>query len=84
MTPNQITVLRVLAAFAAVALFGRGAGASLAAVGLTVAAIVLDAVDGWVARRKNLTTPLLSARSSIFSATAWSKTSTSHTSPCAG
>ena len=58
MTPNQITVLRVLAAFAAVALFGRGAGANLAAVGLTVAAIVLDAVDGWVARRKNLSTPL--------------------------
>ena len=49
MTPNQITVLRVLAAFAAVALFGRGASANLAAVGLTVAAIVLDAVDGWVA-----------------------------------
>jgi CDP-diacylglycerol--glycerol-3-phosphate 3-phosphatidyltransferase len=58
MTPNQITVLRVLAAFAAVVLFGRGAGANLAAVGLTVAAIVLDAVDGWVARRKNLSTPL--------------------------
>ncbi|MCL4523887.1 MAG: CDP-alcohol phosphatidyltransferase family protein [Acidobacteria bacterium] len=58
MTPNQITVLRVLAAFAAVALFGRSAYANLAAVGLTVAAIVLDAVDGWVARRKNLATPL--------------------------
>jgi CDP-diacylglycerol--glycerol-3-phosphate 3-phosphatidyltransferase len=58
MTPNQITVLRVLAAFAAVALFGRGAGANLTAVGLTIAAIVLDAVDGWVARRKNLSSPL--------------------------
>jgi phosphatidylglycerophosphate synthase len=58
MTPNQITALRVLAAFAAVLLFGRGAGANLAAVGLTVAAIVLDAVDGWIARRKNLATPL--------------------------
>jgi CDP-diacylglycerol--glycerol-3-phosphate 3-phosphatidyltransferase len=58
MTPNQITLLRVLAAFAAVALFGRGASANLAAVGLTVAAIVLDAVDGWVARRKNMATPL--------------------------
>ncbi|MBI3662714.1 MAG: CDP-alcohol phosphatidyltransferase family protein [Acidobacteria bacterium] len=58
MTPNQITVLRVLAALAAVALFGRGASANLAAVALTVAAIVLDAVDGWVARRKNLSTPL--------------------------
>ena len=58
MTPNQITVLRVLAAFAAVALFGHGAGANIAAVALTVTAIVLDAVDGWVARRKNLSTPL--------------------------
>ncbi len=58
MTPNQITVLRVLAAFAAVALFGRGAVANLTAVGLTVAAILLDALDGWVARRKNLSTPL--------------------------
>ncbi len=58
MTPNQITVLRVLAAFAAVALFGHGAGANMAAVGLTVTAIVLDAVDGWVARRRNLSTPL--------------------------
>ncbi len=58
MTPNQITVLRVLAAFAAVALFGRGASANLAAIGLTVAAIVLDAVDGWVARSRNLATPL--------------------------
>ena len=58
MTPNQITVLRVLAAFAAVVLFGRGASANLAAVGLTVAAIVLDAVDGWVARWRNLSTPL--------------------------
>jgi CDP-diacylglycerol---glycerol-3-phosphate 3-phosphatidyltransferase len=58
MTPNQITALRVLAAFAAVALFGRSAGANLAAVLLTVAAIVLDALDGWVARRKNLATPL--------------------------
>jgi CDP-diacylglycerol--glycerol-3-phosphate 3-phosphatidyltransferase len=58
MTPNQITALRVLAAFTAVALFGRGAGANLAAVGLTVAAIALDAVDGWVARRRNLSTPL--------------------------
>ncbi len=65
MTPNQITVLRVLAAFAAVALFGRGASANLAAVGLTVAAIVLDAVDGWVARRKNLTT-LLGAQLDIL------------------
>jgi len=50
MTPNQITAIRVLAAFAAVALFGRGTCGNLAAVGLTLAAIVLDAVDGWAAR----------------------------------
>ncbi|MBZ5702307.1 MAG: CDP-alcohol phosphatidyltransferase family protein [Acidobacteriia bacterium] len=38
-------------------LFGRGAWANLAGVGLTVAAIALDALDGHLARRKNLATP---------------------------
>ena len=56
-TPNKITLLRVAVGFAAVCLFGRGAWANLAAVGLTVAAIVLDALDGHLARRKNLATP---------------------------
>ena len=55
-TPNKITVLRVAVGFAAVCLFGRGAWANLAAVGLTVAAIALDALDGHLARRKNLAT----------------------------
>ena len=58
MTPNQITALRVGMAFAAVVLFGRNAWANLAALGLTAAAIALDAVDGYLARRKNLATPL--------------------------
>ncbi len=57
MTPNQITVLRVAMAFAAVALFGHSGWANLAALALTVAAIVLDAVDGYLARRKKLATP---------------------------
>jgi len=58
MTPNQITALRVLMALAAVALFGRHLPANMIAVGLTLAAIALDAVDGYVARRRNLSTPL--------------------------
>ena len=58
MTPNQVTALRVVMAFAAVALFGGSTWANLAALALTVAAITLDAVDGYLARRKNLATPL--------------------------
>ena len=57
-TPNKVTVLRVAVGFAAVSLFGRGAWANLAAVALTVGAIALDALDGHIARRKNLATPL--------------------------
>ena len=57
-TPNKITALRVVVGFAAVCLFGRGAWANLAAVALTVAAIALDALDGHLARRKNLATPM--------------------------
>ena len=57
-TPNKVTVLRVAVGFAAVCLFGRGAWANLAAVGLTVAAIALDALDGHLARRRNLATPV--------------------------
>ncbi len=44
--------------FAAVYLFGRGAWANLTAVGLTVAAIALDALDGHLARRKKMATPV--------------------------
>jgi len=61
MTPNQVTAARVAAAFAAVALFtfaGRALAADLAAVLLTIAAIALDGVDGYLARTRNMATPL--------------------------
>lgn len=61
MTPNQVTAVRVAAAFAAVALFtfaGAALAADLAAVLLTVAAIALDGVDGYLARTRNMATPL--------------------------
>ena len=57
-TPNKVTLLRVLVGFAAVCLFGRGALANLTAVGLTVAAIALDALDGYLARKKKMATPM--------------------------
>jgi CDP-diacylglycerol--glycerol-3-phosphate 3-phosphatidyltransferase len=57
-TPNRITLLRVMVGFAAVSLFGRGAWANLGGVALTVAAIALDALDGHIARRKNLASPV--------------------------
>lgn len=65
-TPNQVTTLRVAMAFAAVGFFGlapnglagRHVWPSLAALGLIVAAIALDAVDGYLARRYGLATPL--------------------------
>jgi len=57
-TPNKVTLLRVAVGFAAVSLFGRGAWANLSAVGLTVAAIALDALDGHIARKKKMATPL--------------------------
>jgi CDP-diacylglycerol---glycerol-3-phosphate 3-phosphatidyltransferase len=57
-TPNKVTLLRVVVGLAAVSLFGRGAWANLTAVGLTVAAIALDALDGHIARRKNLASPM--------------------------
>src|SRR5499433_215000 len=57
-TPNKVTVLRVAVGFAAVSLFGRGTSANLFAVALTVAAIALDALDGHLARKKQMATPL--------------------------
>src|SRR5215470_1394490 len=57
-TPNKVTVLRVAVGFAAVGLFGHGTWANLAAVTLTVASIALDALDGHLARKKQMATPL--------------------------
>ena len=56
-TPNKITVLRVGVGALAVGLFGRNAWLNLLAVGLTVTAILLDALDGHIARKKKLATP---------------------------
>jgi phosphatidylglycerophosphate synthase len=57
-TPNKVTVLRVAVGFGAVCLFGRGPWANLAAVVLTVAGIALDALDGHIARKKKMATPV--------------------------
>jgi len=57
-TPNKVTLLRVAVGFGAVCLFGRGPWLNLAAVGLTVAAIALDALDGHIARKMKLATPV--------------------------
>ena len=57
-TPNRITLLRVGIGFAAVCLFGYETWTNLAAVVLTVASIALDALDGHIARRRKLATPM--------------------------
>src|SRR2546426_10997128 len=57
-TPNKVTFLRVVVGFAAVCLFGRGALANLTAVGVTVGAIALGALDGDLARRKKKAAPV--------------------------
>jgi CDP-diacylglycerol---glycerol-3-phosphate 3-phosphatidyltransferase len=58
MTPNQVTAARIALAFAAVALFGHNLWTDLFALALTVAAISLDALDGYLARRRKLSTTL--------------------------
>jgi phosphatidylglycerophosphate synthase len=60
-TPNQVTLTRVAAAFAAVGLFtffGDALAADILAVALTIAAIALDGVDGYLARTRSMATPL--------------------------
>jgi len=56
-TPNKVTLLRVVVGFISVCLFGQNAWLNLLAVGLTVTAIALDALDGHIARTKQLATP---------------------------
>ena len=61
MTPNQITFARLAIAFAAVALFrcfNHSIAADLIAVVLTITAIALDGVDGYIARRGGLASPM--------------------------
>jgi CDP-diacylglycerol--glycerol-3-phosphate 3-phosphatidyltransferase len=61
MTPNQVTATRVAAGFVAVTIFAtldREMWADLTALALIIAAISLDALDGYLARTKNLATPL--------------------------
>jgi CDP-diacylglycerol---glycerol-3-phosphate 3-phosphatidyltransferase len=57
-TPNKVTLLRVAIGFLAVSLFGRGAWPNLLAVALTAASIALDALDGHLARKKKMATPV--------------------------
>jgi phosphatidylglycerophosphate synthase len=52
MSPNLITLIRVVLAFVSIALFRAGSYASVAALILLVVTLALDAVDGFVARRK--------------------------------
>lgn len=61
MTPNHVTATRVVAAFAAVALFtfsDKRLAADALAVFLTITAIALDGLDGHLARTRNMATPL--------------------------
>jgi phosphatidylglycerophosphate synthase len=52
MSPNLITLIRVVLAFVSIALFRAGSYASVAALILLIVTLALDAVDGFVARRK--------------------------------
>jgi len=56
-TPNKITMLRVAVGFLAVSLFGKNPWLNLLGVALTVTAIALDALDGHIARKKQMATP---------------------------
>jgi phosphatidylglycerophosphate synthase len=51
MSPNLITLVRILTAFISVALFRHGFWANSAALVLLMMTLTLDAVDGYVARR---------------------------------
>src|ERR1700720_3276685 len=57
-TSAKVTLLRVVVGFLAVSAFGHGAWMNLLGVALTVAAIALDALDGHIARKKKMATPV--------------------------
>ena len=62
-TPNKVTVLRMLVAGVAVGLYGAGSHGSAVALGicaltLTICAVGLDGVDGYLARRLRMTSAL--------------------------
>src|SRR5579871_4351261 len=57
-TPNKVTFLRVLVGFVAILCFGHGPWFNLAGVVLTVASIALDALDGHLARKRHMATPV--------------------------
>lgn len=56
MSPNLITLVRVLLAFVSIALFRSGSFAGIVALALLVIVLALDAVDGFIARRNGTTT----------------------------
>jgi|SRR5579864_279958 len=62
-TPNKVTVLRMVVAGAAVRLYAEGSHRNALAVGicalaLTICAVALDGVDGYLARRLRMTSAL--------------------------
>ena len=62
-TPNKITVLRMMVAGGAVGLYGTGSRSNAVTVGvcalaLTMCAVALDGVDGYLARRLRMATAL--------------------------
>jgi CDP-diacylglycerol--glycerol-3-phosphate 3-phosphatidyltransferase len=62
-TPNKVTVLRMLVAGAAVGLYaagshGRALACGVCALALTICAVGLDGVDGYLARRLRMTSAL--------------------------
>jgi len=63
MTPNKVTVMRVLVAAAAIGLYGAGSQGNAVAIGitalaLTMCAVALDGLDGYLARRLRMATAL--------------------------